>query len=66
MSITLKAARVNAGLRQLEVASELDIDISTLIRWEKYGSYPPVDKFKKMCGMYKVKMEDIFLPDTLT
>ena len=33
--ITLKAARVNAGLTQQEVANELDVALSTVRNWEK-------------------------------
>lgn len=36
--ITLKAARMNCGKTQKEVAKELGISESTYIRWEKHPS----------------------------
>lgn len=36
--ITLKSARVNAGLTQKEAAKKIGIDETTLINWEKDSS----------------------------
>lgn len=35
VQITLKAARVNAGLKVVEAAEKLSISPTTLIKWEK-------------------------------
>lgn len=66
MKITLKALRVNAGLSQKEVAKKLGISNNTLIKWERYLSYPRVLQLDKMCKLYGCSMDDIFLPDNLT
>lgn len=67
----LKAARVNAGLTQKEVRDYLlkngyDTAISTISNWESERTFPPVVIFKFLCTIYGVKMDDIFVPETLT
>lgn len=61
--ITLKAARVNSGKTQKELADELGISESTYIRWEKNPSI--------ISALYQKKLEEalhfptdliIFLP----
>lgn len=57
--ITLKAARVNAGLSQQEAAEALDVSNKTLCRWEKGLSYPNAMQIEKICNLYKVDYDDI-------
>lgn len=52
MKITLRAARVNAGLDQADVARELDVNIATVSSWETGKTKPSIDRFKKLCRLY--------------
>lgn len=64
MKITLKAARVNAGLTQKEAAEKLGISNTTLCSWEKGLSMPNIQQVLKICELYKVDLDNlIFLPD---
>ena len=60
--ISLAAARVNAGLTQEEVARNLGISKNTLINWEKGKSIPRATQMQKMCKIYNISEEYIFLP----
>jgi len=62
MAWTIKAARVNAGLTQKDVAKALGVSETTVIKWEKGTSVPLADKFVEMCKLYNVSMDDVFLP----
>lgn len=63
MKITLKAARVNAGIRQHEAAEQLGISAETLRRYEKAIAFPDVPLIKKIERLYNVSYNDlIFLP----
>ena len=63
MAITLQAARVNAGLKQTEVAAKLGITPETLSRWEKGKSYPNVLQITELEKLYHISYADInFLP----
>lgn len=61
--MTLKAARVNAGLTQLDAAKKLDVSNKTLCSWEKGNSMPKANKIELICELYNVAYNDlIFLP----
>lgn len=66
MQMTLKAARVNARLTQREVCEAVNVAVSTLIRWEQEETFPTVLQLKKLCELYHCRMDDIFIPETLT
>lgn len=57
--ITLKAARVNAGLTQKEASERLDVSNKTLCRWEQGKSFPGADKIAKICELYGVAYDNI-------
>lgn len=59
--ISLKAARVNCGLTQKAVATKAGISEATIIRWEKGKTAPDANQLKKLCEIYGVLMDDIFL-----
>lgn len=61
MQITLKAARVNCGLKQNEAAKCLGVDKSTLGNWENGKTFPTADRLAQMCKLYGVGIDDIFL-----
>ena len=59
MAIHLKAARVNAGLTQTEVAEKLKISKNTLISYEKYKSIPDIDMAQKLAELYGMSVDNI-------
>ena len=60
--LSLKAARVNAGLTQEEAAQAINVTWKTLISWEKGVTHPTVDKLLRLCSPYDVQISDIFIP----
>ena len=61
--ITLKAARVNAGLTQKGAADKIGISNKTLHNWENGRSFPDVMQVNALCEAYGILYDDIiFLP----
>lgn len=58
--ITIKAARVNAGLTQKEAAKKLGISNQTLSEYEKNSKQIRFEMFEKMSKLYGIPMEFIF------
>lgn len=58
--ITLKAARVNAGLTQSEVADKLNISVGTLKNWERGKTFPKQPQIEALCELYNVSYDDLF------
>ena len=64
MKLTLKAARVNAGLTQDEVAETLKKSKNTIINYEKGRSTPDIETGKALAALYGLSVDDlIFLPN---
>lgn len=63
-SITLKAARVNAGLTQAEAASAIGISDSKLRNWEHGVGLNNMTLGQRMIigDLYRIPMEHIYLP----
>lgn len=59
MKITLKAARVNAGLSQAQVAKKVQVNPLTIARWESGKNSIPASKFKFLCEIYGCKEEEV-------
>lgn len=59
MKITLRAARVNAGLTQQEAGKRIGVDRGTIIRWEQEKSSPRNEALEKLCQVYGIHPEDI-------
>ena len=61
MKVTLKAARVNSGYTQREVADLLGKNVSTIINWEN-GNGKNINwfDFKRLCKLYNVSTDIIF------
>ena len=57
--LSLKAARVNAGLTQEEAAARLGINRNTLQRWERGQTFPRIDQVKKLACIYDTNEECI-------
>lgn len=59
MAIHLKAARVNAGLTQEEVAKALRISRNTVVNYETYRSKPDIETAVKLANLYGMTVDDI-------
>lgn len=62
MKITLKAARVNVGYTQREVARQLKLTPRTLINYEKGVSFPRYDTLQQLAFLYRIDIENIEMP----
>ena len=54
MKLTLKAARVNAGLTQQQVTDRTGIARSTLTRWEHGLTWPCKPYLTALCALYRI------------
>lgn len=64
MKITLKAARVNAGLTQEEVAKKVKKSKNTIVNYESGKRSPDMVTGKALAELYGCSVDDlIFLPD---
>lgn len=59
MSITLRAARVNQGLKQSEVAKLLGVSEQTISNWENGKSFPNVTQIAGIEKIYKMPYTSI-------
>ena len=66
MQISLRAARVNAGLSQVDVANRLKRTKETISNWENGKVRISAEDFKALCDLYKISESAIFLPSKLT
>lgn len=57
--ITFRAARVNAGMTQQEVAERIGVAISTLRNWETGKTFPKQPAIEKLCDLYGVPYDNI-------
>jgi len=60
--MSLKAARVNAGYSQEDVAKQIGRGKQTLSNWENGKTKIDAEAFMELCRLYKTRPEDIFLP----
>ena len=59
MPITMKSARVNAGLTQEEASKKLGIAKTTLQAYEQYKTIPNAKVAANMAKLYKLSSDDI-------
>lgn len=59
LRISLKAARVNAELKQIDTANALDVDKKTVSSWEKGRTMPAADKVEALCALYGISYDNI-------
>ena len=59
MKISLKAARVNKGLTQSEVAKTLNVGKKTVGSWENGKTKPSIAMVEPICILYGVTYDDI-------
>ena len=63
MAMTLKSARVNKGLTQVQAAALIGVRVDTLSNYERGKSYPDVPVIQKIEQVYGVPYSElIFLP----
>lgn len=62
MRISLKAARVNAGMSQAAVAHAIGRSKDTISNWETGRTKIPAEDFMALCSLYSATKDDIFLP----
>ena len=60
--ISLKAARINAGMRQSDVARALNVSTESIANWERGKRSPKTTTLVRLCQLYKIPMDHIFLP----
>ena len=66
IKISIKAARVNAGLSQDEASEKLNINRKTLINYEQGKHIPQWNTVLKMVELYGVPVENlVFLSPTV-
>ena len=61
--ITMRAARVNAGLTQPQMADMMDKSDATIRAWERDEKMPKADEFKKYCEICGLETSDVRLPE---
>lgn len=64
--ITLKAARVNAGMTQAQVAAIGEINPATVYRWETGKAKPKSLEVMGLAYLYGVNVDDIIMPELTT
>lgn len=57
--ITLRAARVNAGLKQTQAAEKLGVTRDTNSNWENGKNYPNALKIKEIEQVYGVSFDEL-------
>ena len=59
MEMTLKAARVNAGLTQIEAAKLVGTTKNTISNYERYLSQPSIEMAQKLASAYGCAVNDL-------
>ena len=57
--MTMRAARINAGLTQKHAAKEIGVSNKTLGLWEAGVRFPNAEKIGIICDLYGVTYDDI-------
>lgn len=66
VKISLAAARVNAEMTQEEAAKRMNVSKKTIVNWEKGSAIPSFASLKALSEIYKMPMDNIFLPHQAT
>jgi DNA-binding XRE family transcriptional regulator len=59
MQVSLKSARVNKGLRQVDVANALKVDRKTVGSWERGTTMPNAKLIDPLCTLLGVDYDNI-------
>ena len=62
LQITLRAARVNAGYTQEEVAKKMGVTKQTVLNWETGRNKLRIPEMHMLSKLYKIPMDNIILP----
>lgn len=62
--ITLKAARITAGLTLREVGKKVGKNFQTISKYEKDSTKIPIDLLQELTALYNVPMDFIFLGES--
>ena len=62
LQISLAAARVNAGMTQEDVAARMHVSKNTVINWEKGKVSPAFAALQALSALYRIPIDNIFLP----
>lgn len=62
-TLTLKAARVNAGKTLEDVSAIMQVSVGTLSNWENNKTKIDAQMLFKLCNLYRVSRDTIFLPE---
>lgn len=65
IKLTLKGARVNAGLKQKELADLMGVTRLTIIHWESGEHRPSAEKLERLCMILNVPRDNIILPECI-
>ena len=60
--ITLRAARINAGLSASEVAEKIGVSSKTVCNWELGKTKPRFNQVKALCSIYQVPENCVKVP----
>ena len=60
IQISLESARVNAEMTQAEAADIMNVDRSTIRRWERGEKIPNYDESRKLSEIYEIPIDNIF------
>lgn len=60
--VSLKAARVNANMLQSDVAEKLGVSKESVANWENGKTAPRSTMLVRLCDLYKIPIDAIFLP----
>ncbi|MDY4739379.1 helix-turn-helix transcriptional regulator [Absicoccus porci] len=58
--MTLKAARVNAGMTQEDLAEAIGVHRQTVAKWEENPQLMSIETANKVCKVLNVKFHQIF------
>lgn len=57
--ISIKAARVNAGKTQAELAKALHVGKQTIVSWESGRTSPTVEKAQEFCDLCNIPLDRV-------
>lgn len=60
--VSLRAARINQNMRRIDASKSIGVSDRTLYNWESGKSFPPADKLLRLCSLYNVPIDNIFIP----
>lgn len=65
MKVSLRGLRADRRMTQAEVAEKIGVSKRTIMKWENNETSPTGIQLMKLCEIYDVELNDIFLPDKL-